>query len=159
MIILFLLLITIALLILLLFTVASRIEFHFDSAAARFKLAILWLYPFLKAEVSSEDSGYTLQLFLFNKRILKRIMNVNKKISGNMYDIQRLHPTNIAIKAQYGFQDPYFTGMFCTVISMISQFFSVDSLSQQPDFLAFDTYINIDATARLNLGRSLLALV
>jgi hypothetical protein len=158
-ILLYVLIIAALLLIILLFTVASKIIVHFDSTTSDLKLTLLWLYPFLKSVVSSENGRLILNVYLFNKRILKRQIMSSKIDMQNRNYLKNIHPTDINISAQYGFRDPYFTGLTFCAINMISRFFTLESLSHKPSFLTEDDYINIDATARLNLGRSLLKLV
>jgi hypothetical protein len=159
MILLYTLIIAALLLIVLLFTVASRIILHFDSTTSDLNLSLLWLYPVLKSVVSSENGRFVLSVYLFNKRILKRHMIRNEENIQNRNFLKKISPTDINISAQYGFRDPYFTALAFGAISMISRFFTVESLYQVPSFVANDDYVNIDATARLNLGRSLLKLV
>lgn len=156
---LYVLIIAALLLIVLLFTVASKIIVHFDSAASDFNLTLLWLYPVLKSVVSCENDRFILNVYFFNKRILKRQITINKADMQNRNLLRKIKPTDINIRAQYGFRDPYFTGLMFCAISMISRFFTLESLYQKPSFLANDDYIKVDATARLNLGRSLLKLV
>ena len=159
MVFLYILIIAALLLIILLFTVASKIIFYFDSAASELNLTLLWLYPVMKSVVSSENGGFTLSVYFFNKRILKRQLKIGKTDMQNRNFLRKINPTDININAQYGFKDPYLTGLAYGAINMISRFFTLESLHQKPGFLAYEDYINIDATARLNLGRSLLKLV
>jgi hypothetical protein len=159
MILLYLLIIAALLLIVLLFTVASKIIIHFDSAASDLNLTLLWLYPILKSVVSTENDKFILDVYFFNKRILKRQIKANKTEMQNRNLLRKLKPTDINISAQYGFRDPYFTGLAFGAVSMISKFFTLESLCQKPNFLVSDDFVEIDATARLNLGHSLLKLV
>lgn len=159
MVLLYILIIAALLLIVLLFTVASKIIVHFDSTTSDLNLTLLWLYPVLKSVVSSENGRFILSVYFFNKRILKRQMMSSTRDMQNRNFLKKFNPTNINICTQYGFKDPYFTGLTFCAINMISRFFTLESLYQKPSFLSYDDYINIDATARLNLGRSLLKLV
>lgn len=156
---LYVLIIAALLLIILLFTVASKIIVHFDTTTSDLKLTLLWLYPFLKSVVSSENGMFMLNVYLFNKRILKRHIKSSRQEMQNKSFIKKISPTNINISAEYGFKDPYFTALTFSAISMITNFFTLESLYQNPIFVSNDDYINIDATARLNIGRSLLKLV
>ncbi len=159
MVLLYILIIAALLLIVLLFTVASKIIIHFDSAASDFNITLLWLYPVLKSVVSWSNDRFILNVYFFNKRILKRQMISGKTDMQNRNLLRKINPTDVNISAQYGFRDPYFTGLAFCAINIISKFFTLESLYQKPSFLANDDYVEIDATARLNLGRSLLKLV
>ena len=159
MVLLYLFIIATLLLIVLLFTVASKIIVHFDSTTSDLNLTLLWLYPVLKSVVSSENSKFILSVYFFNKRILKRQMIISKTDMQNRNLLRKINPTDINISAQYGFTDPYFTALAFCAINMISRFFTLESLYQKPSFLTTEDYVEIDATARLNLGHSLLKLV
>lgn len=147
------------LLIVLLFTVKSEVNLSFDSTSSDIHLTLHWLSPFLKSVITRENSGFVLTVYLLNKRILTRKIYRKRNVSGNKSILQSLNPTDIHIDTQYGFRDPFFTGLTCSAIAVVSEFFNVKSLSQRPDFLANNDYINLDATAKLNLGRSLLKLI
>jgi len=159
MIILIILLSMILLLTILLFTVVSKIIFHLDSTTSELNLTLLWLSPFLRSELSPEGNKLILEVFVFNKRILKKAIEAKKKPTRNKSFIRNIHPTDINVNMQYGFRDPYFIGLVSSAVSMITQLFNVESLDQKPDFVAFDNYVSMDATAKLNLGRTLLKLI
>jgi hypothetical protein len=144
--------------VVLLFTIASKIFVHFNSSSD-LSVTLLWLYPLLKSVVSSENDSFFLSIYLFNKKILRRQLSISKMNMQNKNFFSKLHPTDIHINAQYGFKDPYFTGLIFGGINMISRFFTLESLYQYPNFLAHDDFIAIDASAKLNLGRSLLKFV
>ena len=158
MVLLYILIIALLLFAVLLFTVASKIFVHFNSFSD-LNVTLIWLYPVLKSVISSENDSFILSIFLFNKRILKKQLTINRINTQNRNFFSKIQPTDIHVSAQYGFKDPYFTGLIFGGINMISKFFTLESLYLRPNFLASDDFINIDATAKLNLGRSLLKLV
>lgn len=158
MVLLYILVITSLLVVVLLFTVAAKVIVHFNSSSD-LNVTLLWLYPILKSVVLSENDSFVLSIYILNKRIFKRQLAVSKINMQNKNLLSNINPTDININAQYGFKDPYFTGLIFGGINMISRFFTLESLYQRPNFLANDDFINIDATAKLNLGRSLLKLV
>lgn len=159
MILLYILIIISLFLVVLLFTVASKIIVHFNSAASDLNVTVLWLDPVLKFVVSSENNSFILSVYLFKKIFFKKQLTNSRINIQNRNFISKITPADIHINAQYGFRDPYFTGLAFCAINMISKFFTLESLYQKPDFLADDDFLNIEATARLNLGRSLLKLV
>ncbi len=146
------------LLVVLLFTVGSKIIVHFNSFSD-LNVTLLWLSPVLKSVVSSENDSFILSIYFLNKRILKRQLTVSKINMQNKNFFNKINPTNIHINAEYGFKDPCFTGLVFGGMNIISSFFPLESLYQKPDFLANDDFINIDASAKLNLGRSLLKFI
>ncbi|HYE82009.1 MAG TPA: hypothetical protein VEG39_07575 [Clostridia bacterium] len=155
-----LVLLTVVLLfIVLLFAVKSRINLVFDSANSDMHLTLFWLYPLLKSEIARKDGGFVMTLYLLNKRILTRQIKRKLGVSGNKGVLRSLRPTDIHVDTRFGFRDPFVTGLACSAVTMISEFLNVESLHQKPDFLAINDYISLDATAKLNLGRSLAKLI
>lgn len=147
------------LLIILLFTVASKINFNFDTANSDMQLTLLWLYPLLRSVIAREDNGFVLTVYLLNKKIFKKHINGRQNVNSNKNILRKLKPTEVHVNTRYGFRDPFVTGLTCSIVSIVSQFFNVESLHQKPDFLAINDYINLDATAKLNLGNSLIKLI
>jgi hypothetical protein len=157
-----LLLIILALVLLmaiLLFTVNSRINLIFDSDSKDMHVTLSWLSPFLRSEIKRVDSGLIMTVFFFNKRVLTREISKEQNKNGSRSAIWSLNPTDIHVNTRYGFRDPFVTGLVGSAIVLASEFFKVESLHQRPDFLAASDYINLDATAKLNLGHSLLKLI
>ncbi len=159
MVLLYTLTIAILILLVLLFIVASKIRVHFDSTSSDFNATLLWLYPILKSVIESENDTFTLSIYIFSKRIFKKQLTNNKTKGKNKNLLSNFKPTDVHINAQYGFTDPYFTGLAFAALNMIPRFLSLESLCQRPNFLVSNDFINIDATAKLNLGRLLLNLV
>ncbi|HNR03244.1 MAG TPA: hypothetical protein PKU88_00295 [Bacillota bacterium] len=156
---LFILLLSLLLFIFLLFTVASRIDLSYDSARSDMHLTLRWLHPLLRSVIVKEGNGFLLLVYLLKKRVLAKLMKPKQytKRSGNI--LKSLKPTEIHVNTQYGFRDPFVTGLACGAVSAVSQLLNVESLHQKPDFLANSDYINLDATAKLNLGRLLMKLI
>ncbi|MFZ5354083.1 MAG: hypothetical protein ACOZCL_15370 [Bacillota bacterium] len=159
MIIVIILLLTIISFGILLFAVASKVTFHFSSTTSDINVTITWLHPFLRSVVTRNSEGTQMFIYLFNKKILKTRLD-NKNTTGkNKNIIEKLNPTDISIYTEYGFRDPSITGMTFGAISAASQLLPVESISQKADFLTNEDYINVDGTARLNLGRSLVSFI
>lgn len=147
------------LLVVLLFTVKSKVDFIFNSTNSDMHATLFWLYPLLKSVITRENDGFILTVYLFNKRILTKKMNRKQNASGNGNIFRSLNPTDIHVDTQYGFRDPFVTGLAGSAITLVSEFFNVESLHQKPDYLAINDYISLDATAKLNLGHSLMKLI
>lgn len=159
MILLFVLLMLLLLLTILLFTVTSKVNFNFDSVTSDINLTLLWLYPLIRSVIVKKNNEFTLTVYLLNKRIMTKQIKRKQDVSDNKNVLRSLNPTDIHINTQYGFRDPFVTGLTYTAISMVSQFFNVKSLRQSPDFLTMNDYINLEANAKLNLGNSLIKLM
>lgn len=159
MILLFVLLMLLLLLTILLFTVTSKVNFNFDSVTSDINLTLLWLYPLVRSVIVKKNNEFTLTVYLLNKRIMTKQIKRKQDVSDNKNVLRSLNPTDIHINTQYGFRDPFVTGLTYTAISMVSQFFNVKSLRQSPDFLTMNDYINLEANAKLNLGNSLIKLM
>lgn len=157
--------ITVVILIIMLFFIISmRVIFTFSSNEARATLTLLWLYPFFKAAMIFEASSPILTVSLFNNKVYTRTLNLGKQ-QQNMVGLRRMKLvravslSNIDVDTSYGFVDPSATGIACGIINIITQFVDVDSLYQQPNFTTDNDYIDVHATANLNIGLTLVNLI
>lgn len=154
----FLIVLLVLLLIILLFTAALRILLIFDSEKKYMNLTLLWLRSFLKAIVTIEDWKPILTVYLLNKRVYRSAVKAGKGKPNGMKLLKSVKPKDIHINAYYGFQDPFITGVACGAINIASQFISIDSIQQVPDFTAGNDYIYFDATAKVNVGSTIINL-
>lgn len=143
----------------LLFVVKSKVHLVFDSAEKNINLTLSWLYPLLKSVIVKEQDGLMLEVYLFNKRITAINLSHRQSALGNKNVFRSFSPTDIHVNARFGFRDPFVTGLACSAMTLIAGLFNVESLEQKPDFLAINDYISLNASARLNLGQSLLKLI
>ena len=148
----------IAIFILLLFLVALRIKLVFDSDKSDINMTLLWLNSLFKALVTIEDTKPILTLYLFNKRIFKRTFKKGENKPRGMELIKLTNPKDIHVNAYYGFRDPFTTGIACGAINIASQFINIDAINHTPDFMTINDYIYLDATAKVNLGSTLIKL-
>lgn len=143
-------------LILLLFLIMSRIKLVLNTEKAEMNMTLLWLSPLLKAIVVMEDARPVLRVYLLNKVVYKKVIRKGKKSEKRMELVQLAEPKDVHVDVRYGFSDPFSTGIACGVIQIASQFINIDSVDQTPDFLAASDYIYLNATAKVNLGSTLL---
>lgn len=146
------------LIVVLLFTVNSKINLILDSASSDVHLTLFWLYPLVKSVVRRNGDKLLMTFYLLNKRILSREISTGPKLPAKS-GISRLDPTDIYVEASYGFSDPFVTGLAISAVALAGEFFRVESLQQRPDFLADRDYFSLNATAKLNLGSSLMKLI
>ena len=158
MVIMFFILLIIAILIILLFTVALRVKVVFDTCKTGLSMTLLWLHSFLKALVTIEDTKAMLTFYFLNKRLFKRRLKTGKGNLKNMDFVKSVDYSDMHINAHYGFRDPFTTGITCGAINAASQFINIDSINQAPDFSTEDDYIYMDATAKVNIGSTLIKL-
>ena len=162
MIFLYVLLAIILLLIYLLFAVALQVLFSFNSDKENINITILWLFPFLKAVVTIENENPVLIIHLFNKKVFKReLMQGGRERTKKHFSlklVRQVKPWDIHISASYGFRDPSVTGIACGAMNIATRLISIESLEHSPDFMTDKNYINIDASAKLNPGSTLVNL-
>jgi len=158
MVLMFLILSIAVILIILLFTVALRVKVVFDTYKTDLNMTLLWLHSFLKALVTIEDTKPMLTLYLLNKRLFKRILKTGKGKLSSMQFVKLIDSKDIHVNAYYGFRDPFTTGITCGAINAASQFINIDSINHVPDFTTENDYIYLDASAKVNLGSTLIRL-
>lgn len=159
---LFLILLAAAILVILLFLFALRIKLVLDTDKSEITMTVLWLDPLIKAYVTSENAIPMLKVYVFHQLIFQRALNKalnkgrNKRGGTELVKLSR--PKDVNVNVRYGFSDPFTTGVACGAINVASQFINIDSINQTPDFLSTDDYIYLDATAKVNLGSTLIRL-
>jgi hypothetical protein len=159
--VLYLLLLILFTLLILAFTVALRLVFVLDTDSERINLTLFWLYPFFKADVENNPSGLLLKIFLFKGKVYERplLSGAGSGNGGGARLARMAEPENIRINAEYGFSDPFVTGITCGAISAAADNLDMVSLRQKPDFVSGRDYVQMDATAGINLGNMLVKLI
>jgi predicted membrane protein len=145
--------------IILLFVFTLRIKLVIDSDKPEINMSLFWLNPFINAFVNIENTVPMLKVYLFKQLIMKKALKIRKKKYGGMELIKLSDPKDVHVNVQYGFRDPFTTGVTCGVINMASQFINIDSINQTPEFMSDDDYVHLDATAKVNLGSTLIKLI
>ncbi|RBP63351.1 hypothetical protein DES36_11094 [Alkalibaculum bacchi] len=143
----------------LLFKIALHIRLKYHSNESNINVSLVWLEPFFKAFITIEDLDIYLKLYLFNKLILNRKLKNRKTKSQGLDFVKKTDPQNVHVNVQYGFRDPFMTGISCGLMNFTSEFIDVESMNQVPDFMAGDDYIHLDATANINIGSTLLKML
>lgn len=162
MILLYILLAVILAFIYLLFAAAVQVLFTFNSDKEDINITLLWLFPFLKSEITIENENLILAVNLFNKRIFRKELmqggRESTKSHISMKLLRQVKPWDIHVNTSYGFRDPSVTGLACGALNIASGLVDIESLEQNPDFMADKNYVNIDAAAKLNPGTTLVNL-
>jgi membrane protein implicated in regulation of membrane protease activity len=161
---LYIMLIAVMVLVLLLFITAMKVIFIFNSDKANINLTLLWLYPFLKVVVTTEETHPVLVAYLFGKSIVRRDLRrkptrEKRRKTNRVELVRQIKPRDVHVHASYGFRDPSITGVACGAMNMAAQFIHIDSFNNDPDFVAENDYIYVDATAKLNPGITLVKLI
>lgn len=158
MVLIFLTLLIAVILIILLFTEYLKVKVVFDTCKTDLNMSLSWFHSFLKALVTIENTKPMLTLYLLNKRLFKRSLKTSKgkkKLNG-IELVKLIDSRDMHVNAYYGFRDPFTTGITWGVINAASQFINIDSINQMPDFTAENDYIYLDASAKVNVGSTLI---
>lgn len=142
-----------------LFTFALRIKLVFNSNNEEFDMTIFWIRPLFKGFISMVDTKPILTIFLFGKEIFKKVFLVAKRPQNKLDYWEITSPKDINVTANYGFKDPFLTGITCAAINIATQFINIDSINNNPDFATSSDYIYLNASANINLGSSLVKLL
>jgi hypothetical protein len=138
------------------FKVALRIKLILDTNNGNVDLTFVWLYPFLKVLIEMGGEKPILSVFIFKLSVYHMAVIPKKKKKNKTSIVKSAQPTEINVTTSYGFKDPFVTGLACSTISIVQQFVKVKSFSQLPNFMAIDDYINVTATANVNVGCTLI---
>lgn len=154
--VLFIILSVIALLIVLLFISVLRIRLILNTDKSELNMTLIWLDPVIKAFVTIENTVPVLKVFLFGKLVFERKIKRGARKGRGVELVKLSNPQDVHVNVRYGFKDPFTTGIACGAINVASQLINIDSLVQIPDFMSTDDYIYLDATAKVNIGSTLL---
>ncbi|MBC7765098.1 MAG: DUF2953 domain-containing protein [Hyphomonadaceae bacterium] len=144
--------------IVLLFTVALKIKFIFDTQSENVNLNFKWLYPLLEVVCDLENLKPILTVYLFKKKVYKKMVQVKKqKNKGNgMNFAKKVQAKDVHVSTYYGLSDPCATGIACGIMNIVTPFIKPTTMKYYPDFTADDEYIYVDATAKVNVGATLI---
>lgn len=154
----FLILLAVIILIVLLFAFALKINLLFDTDKSEMNVVLLWLNPFINAVITVEDTVPTLRVYVFKKLLFQSRLKSRKRNHGVMDLVKLSNPKDVYVNVHYGFRDPFTTGIACGVVNAASQFINIDSINHTPDFMSANDYIHLDATAKVNIGSTLIKL-
>lgn len=146
-------------LIILLFLVALRIKFIFNTDNSQMYITLFWLNPFVNAFINIENTVPVVKIYIFKQLIFTKELKRGKNKHGGMELVKISNPKDIHVNVSYGFKDPFTTGIVCVVMNIASQIVNIDSINYTPDFIPSNDYICLDATAKVNVGTTLINLI
>lgn len=144
--------------IVLIFLTAWKIKLSFISEDKDLCLTLICLYPLIKAVIKKESEQFIMSIYIFNKTMIRKVLKP-KNSTLNLNLVKEINSSNVNVDTQYGFKDPFFTGVACGAINIATQFINIDTLNQSPDFLSDKDYIYLNATANVKMGSTLLNLM
>lgn len=135
--------------------VAIQINFVFSSSREDLHITLQWFEPLIKVIIRIEELKPKYEIFLFNRSIYsKKLISSKKKSRLNVKNsVSTLE--DIKIDAEYGFSDPYETGIAFGAINMIEGLPNVASIKQHPNYMVSESYINVNGTAKIHIGSAL----
>jgi hypothetical protein len=129
-----------------------KVNIVFNSDDAEMNMVLIWIKPLIKAEVYLKDTRLMLKVFLFNKKIMHRPLRRAKQENKGTGIVKFAEPEDVHMNVQYGFRDPFVTGIACGAVNASSQFINIDSFKETANFLTDKDYIYLNADAKVNLG-------
>lgn len=142
-------------LVILFFTVVLKIVFTLDTKKENVKLVLLWLYPFMKITAEGNASTPQLSVYLFKKKVYSAQLNTGKAGGKSADFIKAVSPSDIQMYIDYGFRDPFVTGLAYGSISAASELANFVEIRQHPDFISDEDYVCLNATACVNVGNTI----
>lgn len=143
----------------LLFQKALEVRLQYHSNESDIDVTLNWLKPFFKAFITIDSLDTYLKLYVFDKLIFNRKLKKRKTKARGLDLVKKTDPQNVHVNLQYGFKDPFMTGISCGLMNFTSEFIDIESMNQVPDFMASDDYVHVDATANINIGSTLLKML
>ncbi len=138
-----------------------RVNFLFDTNTEKMILTLLLLKRLVKIQATVRNSRPLLAFYLFDKKLMVKIIKPKsggRKLKG-MELVKLAEPHDISINTNYGFRDPFTTGIVCGAIGLAAPLANVDSVNNVPDFHTDTDYIHLDASAKIDTGSTLMRIL
>lgn len=145
--------------IILLFIIPIKTDFVFDTENSIMQLTALWLYPLLMAIVTFENGKPILNIHVFGKHVIKKIIRKKTGTGHGMDYLRATEPEDIRIKAHYGFSNPFNTGITCGAVNMVSQLINISTFENEPDFLTDKDYVYLNVSAKIYMGPAVMRII
>lgn len=146
-----------------LYTKPMLINFRYDSEENNIKTHSKWLSPFFRTEISMHKNRPTINLFLFNRKIVIKHFDLVKWTKKVLRNYKTLHLRDLKIEAYYGLASPFSVCITNSITNSIIDFIKpcTDDIVfiQHPDLVSGKRYVIIQAKCKLNLGKTILALI
>lgn len=128
--------------------------FHMDKEKTYLKASIY--YPFVKLLGEMTHNRPFMSLYIFNIRVWKKALG-GKREKGNAKEwLRAADVSEIEVDASYSLRNPFSTGLASGFIGAALSLVHVDRLEYHPDFFSLHSYIDVEASARLKIGNTLL---
>ncbi len=134
--------------------VRIRCVARLDSGGASVRLCSL--YPLLKIIIFIEDNQPFVTVFVFKLKLYQRAIK-RRKGKGNLTDwLRAADISDVSVDTRYGLHTPFATGIFQSILGIAAAFLKADSMQIYPDFIPDEEYVHIDASARVNIGNTIM---
>ena len=127
------------------------LTFVFDSDEKDMHLAMSWLKQ-IKIRAEIKELRPYVSVFVFNRRIMSTFLKKRKKKNGS---ISALDLRNTDVRVSYGINSLAGSSIIYAALEIIGQVGKIDRFDQVPEFMPATEYLKIDASAKLNIGKTI----
>lgn len=120
---------------------------------------IFYLYPLLKIIIDIEAAKPFIIVYVFKIKVYKKPLKIKKSNNTRINLYKMVNPKDIKMTTNYGFKDPFNTGIVCGAFNIITRYINIGKMKQFPNFVSVYDYIYVDATANINIGNSIMYFV
>lgn len=155
-----LILLAIFFIVLAVFLVPVKISSYLDVSMEDVYAQATW--SFVNAEFKLIGNQALLCVFLFKVKIFSRFLNrkskrkEHKRSAIQVFKALRLN--NTALDINYGFNEPYLTGIFFVLFDFIASVINIAEVGLYPDFLPEAEFLRIKAKTNLSIGETIINL-
>ena len=128
--------------------------FHMDKENTWLKASVL--YPVFKLLAELENNRPIISVYFLNIRVWHKPLG-HRKEKGRALDLLRAADvSDIQVDAWYSLRNPFTTGLASGMVGAVLSMVYLDRLTHYPNFTALESYIHVEASARLKIGNTLL---
>lgn len=146
-----------------LYTEPVLVRFRYDSNADIVSTKTRWLPPFLRTEMKLYENGPVIHVYVFGKRFTIKNFDIIKWTKKLIRNYKSFHLMDMEIEAHYGLRDPFSiciaNGITNGILDIIKSCSENIRIVQHPDLISGKRYAVIKANCKLNLGKTVMALI
>ncbi len=153
----YIILILFAVLIILAFVFPVNVDLLIDSGEMNMQMSLSWIHV-IRIQAETIQNRMRVSVLLLKAKVFSRLSEKGKEKTKreNRTVFKALSLEDTHVKASYGFNEPYLTGILCGAISCAEALIKKTTFEQIPEFFPAQEFIKIEVRSKLNAGKTAL---
>jgi uncharacterized SAM-binding protein YcdF (DUF218 family) len=127
--------------------------FYMDNETTYLKAS---LYdPFFKLRGELKQNRPVISVRIFNIRVWQKALGGKREKGNGMEWVRAADVSNIQMETRYSLMNPFATGLASGFVGIAASMANVETFEFYPDFISLESYIHVEAAARINIGNTM----